>query len=88
MNAAILKLKEDGGLKALREKWWEPKEDENGVPYNCDADKKAEGTKSMDISNVGGVFIVLIIGVFVSFFLGVLEFLWAVRQTSIECKVI
>lgn len=82
INAVILDLKESGQLKELQKKWWTPGESP------CDDDQDNDGTKPMDINNVGGVFIVLVVGIFISLFLGFIEFLWAVRQTSIEYKVI
>ena len=36
------------------------------------------------MENVGGIFVVLGLGVAVALFLGLMEFLWTVRQTSIE----
>lgn len=82
MNKAILDLKEKGVLKALQKKWWTPGKSP------CEEDEAADGTEPMGLNHVGGVFIVLVIGIFISLFLGFLEFLWAVRQTSIEYKVI
>lgn len=83
-----MKLKEGGELKEMIHNWWLPEKNKDGVPYTCKDDDKSDETKAMDLSNVGGVFIVLIVGISTSLFLGFLEFLWAVRKTSIECKVI
>lgn len=89
INKHIMKLKENGELKDMIHKWWKPEKDEDGNPHEvCDDDNNLDETQSMGLGNVGGVFIVLVVGIFISLFLGFLEFLWAVRKTSIECKVI
>lgn len=88
INRQIMKLKENGELKDMIHKWWKPEKNEKGEPYVCDDETDADETQSMGIGNVGGVFIVLVVGIFISLFLGFMEFLWAVRKTSIECKVI
>lgn len=80
MNEAILKLKESGAIKEMQKKWWNPKNE-------CDEKDEEDGTQPMGLGNVGGVFIVLIVGIFISLVLGFIEFWWAVRQTSIEYKV-
>lgn len=88
LNKEIIKLKEDGTLSDLYKKWWQPEFKENGDKYECDNKKGGDETKPMGLKNVGGVFIVLIIGILISLFCGFIEFLWAVRQTSIVYKVI
>lgn len=89
INEAILYLREKGELKMMYEKWWEENiTDANGQIVNCEqSDKAKDDTPELGMDNVGGVFLVLVIGIGVSLFLGSLEFVWAVRQTSIEYKV-
>lgn len=40
------------------------------------------------MENVGGIFLVLLTGLTVALILGITEFLWTVRQTSIDEHVI
>lgn len=63
--------------------------DENGVKIDCEAMEKAmEDDQTMGLNNLGGAFIVLVVGIFISLLFGLLEFLWAARQTSIDYKAI
>lgn len=41
----------------------------------------------LGIANVGGVFLVLIVGCATAFFVSILEFLWNVRKVAVEEKV-
>lgn len=89
INKIIIKLKEGGEMRDMYKKWWEPEFNEKGEKYADDEKKDdKDGTKPMGMDTVGGVFIVLIVGIAISLFLGFVEFLWAVRQTSIKFKVI
>lgn len=88
INAAILDCKEKGELKEMYERWWTPEFKPNGERYKDNEDEDDEGTKPMGMGAVGGAFIVLSVGIPISLLLGFTEFLWAVRQTSIEFKVI
>lgn len=74
----------------MHKTWWEDKNlDENGNEPQCNTDEKEKAdTPELGMDNVGGVFLVLGVGIAFSLLLGFLEFLWAVRQTSIEYKVI
>lgn len=89
INEAILYLREKGELKQMYEKWWEENiTDASGQLINCDeAEKAKDDTPELGMDNVGGVFLVLGVGIAISLLLGSLEFMWAVRQTSIEYKV-
>ena len=57
---------------------------------DCEEAKNEEADTpelGMGMANVGGVFLVLLIGLIVSIFVGVLEFLWNIRKVSIEERV-
>lgn len=75
----------------MTQKWWHPDKwkDDKGVEHEgCAEELNTDETNAMGMENVGGVFLVLIVGIVISLVCGLLEFAWAVRKTSIECKVI
>merc|ERR1719341_465990 len=76
MTAGVLKLQESGTLQELKTRWWKVK----------DGCQKNDGGNSaqLDLSNLGGVFIVLIGGVFVSMIIAVFEFTWRQRKLAVD----
>ncbi|KAL4225053.1 hypothetical protein ACF0H5_015747 [Mactra antiquata] len=58
INGALLALKEDGTLDRLRDRWWDSKS--NCTQQISDSAAKANSASELDISNMFGVFIVLI----------------------------
>lgn len=84
-----MRLQESGIVQRLTDLWWEEKNtDENGNPVDCEAGETASGdTPELGMDNVGGVFLVLGVGLVLAIFVGILEFFWSVRQTSIEERV-
>lgn len=90
ISKAILRLQEDGTIANLTELWWKTKNtDENGNSVDCEAGESTAGdTPELGMDNVGGVFLVLGVGLVLAVFVGLLEFMWSVRQTSIEERVI
>lgn len=89
ISGAILHLQEDGTIQNLITRWWETENtDENGEQIDCEAgEKEATDTPELGMDNVGGVFLVLAVGVILSIFVGILEFIWSIRRTSIDEKV-
>jgi ionotropic glutamate receptor len=81
INTAILKLQEDSKLIELKDKWWKKMRDEPSCPSIRSSEKSSS---EVALANVGGVFLVLGIGVSVAFVLAILEFLWNVRNVSVE----
>ncbi|ERL83745.1 hypothetical protein D910_00962 [Dendroctonus ponderosae] len=79
INSAILVLQESGKLMTLKEKWWKTERD--GEPCNRVVE---EETDALALSNVGGIFIVLLVGIGLAYVIALFEFLWNVRQLSIE----
>ena len=82
ISNAILQLQEKGDLQELYTKWWEIEvKDPN---QNCDFtdDKKKDSANELSLANVGGVFVVLAVGLCLSFLVAVLEFIWKARQPS------
>lgn len=82
-------MQESGKISELTTKWWETKDkDENGNEIDCEADEKEQtDTPELGMDNVGGVFLVLAIGIVLSIFIGILEFIWSIRRTSIDERV-
>ena len=82
----MLKLQESGELGQLKEHWWKKVEADAG----CNADHGGGGGADADalkMSNVGGVFLVLMCGCGASFVFALCEFAWNVRKVAVEEKV-
>ncbi|XP_037042024.1 glutamate receptor ionotropic, kainate 2-like [Bradysia coprophila] len=84
VSQIVLKMAEDGKLQKLKTKWW--KEIDAG---NCEQEKqdKTEGASKLGIGNVGGVFVVLALGCSCASILGIVEFLWNVKDLAIQEKI-
>lgn len=83
MNEAILELNERGKLKSLKNKWW--REKNGGV--QCESALKSADSLELGVDHVGGVFLVLLGGLIAGLTIGVLEFLWHVKDVAVEEKV-
>ncbi|XP_030746456.1 glutamate receptor ionotropic, kainate 2-like [Sitophilus oryzae] len=79
INSAILQLQETGKLMDLKEKWW--KREREGEPCNRSSDEKSD---SLALSNVGGIFIVLGLGIAIACTIAIFEFFWEVRRVAVE----
>lgn len=84
ISQAILHLQEDGKLRELKDRWWI---DNNGGELHCNDEKGGGDTPELGMDNVGGVFIVVGIGLFIAFIIGIVDFLWNIRQIAIDEKV-
>ena len=75
-------------MQELYTKWWE-KEDLN-QENKCDVndDKKKDSANELNFSNVGGIFLVLAVGLCISFVVALFEFFWKARQTSDDNVII
>ncbi|XP_046751513.1 glutamate receptor ionotropic, kainate 2-like [Diprion similis] len=82
LSTGILKLQEMGVLKDLEDKWWKQK----GGGGACDEKESSDG-QPLGVDNVGGVFVVLLVGVALSGVYTACELLWAVGCTSIRENV-
>ena len=71
-------LQEDQMLQMLYDKWWK----EYGGAGKCDTvdDKGRKDANALTIANVGGVFVVLIVGLLLSPFVAAFEFVWNARR--------
>ncbi|KAL1491678.1 hypothetical protein ABEB36_012238 [Hypothenemus hampei] len=79
INSAVLKLQESGKLMQLKDKWW--KKEQIGNPCKRNAE---EQSTALALSNIGGVFIVLAVGVGLAYIIAIFEFLWHVQKLSLE----
>lgn len=78
-------MQEEGKLYALKTKWWV---DMNPGAGECDDEGDGGGdTLELGMDNVGGVFLVLGAGLVVAVFVGIIDFLWNIRQISIDESV-
>ncbi|BFZ24114.1 hypothetical protein BsWGS_27153 [Bradybaena similaris] len=68
VNVAVLKLKEEGILYNLHQKWWV----EKGQCGAAHSSKK--GKMSLSLSNLAGIFYILIVGLVIAISLGIIEF--------------
>ncbi|ALC43617.1 Glu-RIB [Drosophila busckii] len=67
INRAVLALKENGELIRLRNKWWYEKAE-------CTANKDAQGHNELSLSNVAGIFYILIGGLLLAVIVAIIEF--------------
>merc|ERR1712025_931935 len=76
INQAILKLQENGVMHKLKIKWWK----QRGAK-NCQALRNApKGARPLNLANVMGAFLVLILGIGMAIITAVFEFLWKSRK--------
>ncbi|XP_016918905.1 glutamate receptor ionotropic, kainate 2-like isoform X2 [Apis cerana] len=83
ISGAILMLQEKGVLQDLKKKWWE----ERGGGLCSKIEVEPTSSSELGLANVGGVFLVLLIGCCGSFIIAVFEFLWNVRKVAVKEKV-
>lgn len=83
ISDTILKLQEDQDIQKLYTKWW--KEQNGGGACGTEDSKKV--TTELGMGNLGGVFVVLIIGVVAGIIVALLEFVWEARQNARNDKV-
>ena len=78
ISDAILMLQEEQILQMLYDKWWK----EYGGAGKCDTgdDKLRKDANALTIANVGGVFVVLIVGLLLSPVVAAVEFVWNARR--------
>lgn len=73
-------------MNQLHEKWWVER---NPGAGQCGKDTGGGGdTPELGMDNVGGVFLVLGAGLSVAITVGIIDFLWNIRQISIDEKVL
>ncbi|XP_012251025.2 glutamate receptor ionotropic, kainate 2-like isoform X2 [Athalia rosae] len=83
LSTTILTLQETGVLKDLENKWWKQKRGGG----RCEEGKATSDAKALGTGNVGGVFIVLIVGTALACIWTALELLWEISCTAINKNV-
>ena len=76
LSEAILMLQETGVLQTLKDRWWKQK-----GGGQCTAPSSAALTE-LGLRNLGGVFVVLVVGSLFAFLMSVCEFLLKTRMSS------
>ncbi|XP_076034612.1 glutamate receptor ionotropic, kainate 2-like isoform X3 [Oratosquilla oratoria] len=82
INSAVLKLQEMGRLHILKRRWW--KEKRGGGRCEDDESKSSSKANELGLSNVGGVFVVLLAGMGLASVVAVCEFVWKSRKLATE----
>ena len=73
VSSAIIRLREEGEIARLKQKWWQ--EERGGGA--CESDEKAAGGVSeLTLENVGGIFLVLLLGLVIGGLVAVVEVYW------------
>ncbi len=77
MSSAIIKLNEEGEILGLKEKWWKRM---RGGGQCAHADDASTTVNALNLSNVGGIFIVLLGGIALGAVIAIAEYFWAKRE--------
>ncbi|XP_063955123.1 glutamate receptor 2-like [Lytechinus pictus] len=81
LTLAILQLGEDGVLDNLKKKWWYDKGE-------CDPQSQAmDQASALSLSNVAGIFYILVVGMGVAIGVALTEFYWRTRSQSNKEKI-
>ncbi|KAJ9588779.1 hypothetical protein L9F63_017938 [Diploptera punctata] len=83
LSTTVLKLQESGQLSKLKTKWW--KEERGGG--KCLEVRTSGNPSSLNLKNVGGVFVVLVVGLCLACVIAVMELLCNVYDTCRRTKV-
>jgi len=81
LSQAVLKLQESNTILKLKTKWWKR---ERGGGVCKDESKSSSSSVELGIANVGGIFVVLIGGTVIAFFLALCEFVWKTRKLALD----
>ncbi|XP_060666776.1 glutamate receptor ionotropic, kainate 2 [Drosophila nasuta] len=81
LSVGILRLSEKGVLYKIRNKWFNTNE------THCDRLGPTNDDGQFDMDAVGGLFVVLIVGIVLSFIIGVIEFLWHVHKIALKERI-
>ncbi|XP_058127389.1 glutamate receptor ionotropic, kainate 2-like [Anopheles ziemanni] len=82
LSEAVLRLQEQGVLTSLKRKWW--KEKRGGGA--CSNTMEEGGALALELANVGGVFVLLIVGCVAALFVSFCEMLCDVHSRSRDLK--
>ncbi|XP_068617451.1 uncharacterized protein [Battus philenor] len=84
INRAILKLKESNALDKIKRKWWESK---YGAISCYQEEDKNDVEGDLEIKNLIGAFVVLIVGLVLALFITAAEFMNEVRNIVVRERV-
>ncbi|CAK1585389.1 unnamed protein product [Parnassius mnemosyne] len=82
VDNAILALQETGELLTMKKKWWESKEKEG----NCEKTKEGDDN-GLQMENTSGIFLVLVCGGVLGFFVAIIDFLLHAHEICVKEKV-
>ena len=80
ISKTILRMQENSELELLKDKWWKG--------AICGGSTGQDANSELGMSNVGGVFVVLLAGIAVAFIITAVEFFWKVAKLSKATKVL
>ncbi|KAG1665512.1 Glutamate receptor ionotropic, kainate 2 [Nymphon striatum] len=81
ISSAILQLQEETRLDSLKLKWWKL-ERGGGSCKHFDEQQKSLSAAELSLSNVGGVFVVLLGGLAISCVIAMSEFIWETKKIN------
>ena len=82
LSMAILQLQEKGEIQMFYNRWWK-----NSGTCNHDDKNKDSMASSLDVRNVGGIFVVLFCGLALAIVVAVIEFMWNSRKNAATDRV-
>ncbi|XP_055382823.1 glutamate receptor ionotropic, kainate 2-like [Condylostylus longicornis] len=83
LSKTILVMQEDGSLLKMKNKWWKEK---RGGGACADSGADSGGAVALEIANLGGVFLVLILGSIFAIFISIFENCFAIKQEASKNK--
>ena len=75
LASRILRLLNQRKLEGMKERWW------NQNPYRQNCDEDEEDTGGISIHNIGGVFIVIFVGIFLALITLAIEYSYYKNKT-------
>ncbi|XP_063889783.1 glutamate receptor ionotropic, kainate 2-like isoform X1 [Scylla paramamosain] len=79
ISQAILNLREEGVLEALKSRWWKQKRGGGKCAHSTEDSEGSDKAIELGLENVGGVFVVLVVGMSLALMVAVCEFAWKSR---------
>ncbi|KAK2714937.1 glutamate receptor ionotropic, kainate 2-like isoform X3 [Artemia franciscana] len=79
-SSAVLQLLESNKILILKTKWW--KEKHGGGRCGKKESKSLSSANELGLANVGGVFVVLLLGLIAASIVGLFEFFWKARKLA------
>lgn len=84
ISLAILELQEKGEIQMIYDKWWKSP----GLTCIRDEMKNKDGKASpLGVDNIGGVFVVLLLGLALALFTSMFEFFYKTKKNAEKSRV-